>query len=195
MISSWPPCGSDINLPIANKVTFPVVLYFNETVKGLNSHTVSVETESDVSKDITWSPLSTNKFGCGQAWVTHLSIPHQELNSSKTYEVKIRSEDSQGITSLSGVPCSQPWSFSFRVSVCLDEKQSFGKITFTDESFCTIDTSLKSIQLLKSYFEVTKSDDEHPTSSKWKLEMIASEIAQYRELLTWAEWYVCPFPY
>ncbi|CAH1454177.1 unnamed protein product [Lactuca virosa] len=191
MVSSWPPCGSDINLPIANKVTFPIVLYFNETVKGLNSHTVTVETESDVSKDITWSPLSTNKFGCGQAWVRHLSIPHEELNSSKTYEVKIRSEDSQGITSLSGVPCSQPWSFAFRVSVCHDlqpdEGKSFGRITFTDESFCTIDTSLKSIQLFKSYFEVTKSDDEHPTSSKWKLEMIASEIAQYQELLTWAE--------
>lgn len=190
MVSSWPPCDSDINLPVASEVKFPVVLYFNEPVEGISSHTVIVQIEDDVFKDITWSPLSTNKFGCGQAWVTHLSIPHEKFNFSKIYEVKIKSEDSRGITSLSGVPCSWPWSFAFRVSVKdvqPDEGQSFGRIMLTDESFCTIDTNLNKTNLLKSYFELKTSDDDQITSSKWKLEMIDNEIAHYRELLTWAD--------
>ncbi|KAL4566092.1 hypothetical protein LXL04_030202 [Taraxacum kok-saghyz] len=189
MVSSWPPCGSEINLPIANKVTFPVVLYFNEFVKGITSNTVLIQINDDEFKDIAWSPLSMNKFGSGQAWVTHLTIPHEDLNSSKTYEVKIRSEDSREITSLSGVSCSRIWSFSFRVSVCHDvhPDEGFERIMFKDENFSTIGKSLNKVQLLKSYFELTKSDDEQPASSNWKSEIIASEIAQYRELLTWAD--------
>ncbi|KAI3672571.1 hypothetical protein L6452_38662 [Arctium lappa] len=193
LASFWPPPGSDLNVPRdldANKATFPVILYFNEPVEGVSCHTVTVQTEYDIYNNITWSPLSTNKFGCAHAWVTHMGIPHEELDSSKTYQVKISSEHYQGITSLSSVPLSEPWSFAFTVSICHDlqpaEGQSLGRLSLTDANFCTIDSNSNRTALLNSAFQFT-NDDEQPTSSKWKSEIIASEIAQYRELLSWAE--------
>lgn len=184
LVCSWPPNGSEII-----KTTFPVLLFFSEAVEGVNLHTVSVQVENDLLKNITWSPLSANKFECGQAWLTHLTLPFGEMNSSKIFEVKISSEDSQGIKSLNGVPCSQHWSFAFRVSACHDlqpQGQSLRRILMTDEHFSTADISSSVMSL--SNLELA-SDYEQPTSSKWKSEMIASEIDQYRELLSWAEWY------
>ncbi|KAL8215530.1 hypothetical protein R6Q57_022367 [Mikania cordata] len=184
LVSSWPPHGSEIT-----KTTFPIVLFFNEPVEGVNLDTVSVQVEDDVFKNITWRPLSANKFNCSQAWSTHVTIHLDENNSSKIFQVKISSEYSQGITSLNGVPCSQLWCFTFRVSVCNDlqlEGQSLRRILMTDEHLSTIDRTSNVMNLFKSYFELA-SDYEQPTPSKWKSEMIASEIDQYRELLSWAE--------
>ncbi|XP_076895003.1 geranylgeranyl transferase type-2 subunit alpha 1-like isoform X1 [Bidens hawaiensis] len=184
LVSSWPPHGFEIT-----KTTFPVVLFFNEPVEGVNLHTVSVQVEKDIFKNITWSPLSANTFKCGRAWLTHLTIPLGEINSAKIFQVKVSSEDSQGIISLNGVPCSQHWSFAFTVSVCHDlqpEGQSLARILMTDENFSTVDINSNVMNLFESYFELT-SDYEQFTSPKWKSEMIASEIDNYRELLTWAE--------
>ncbi|KAD1664215.1 hypothetical protein E3N88_42479 [Mikania micrantha] len=157
--------------------------------QSVNLDTVSVQVEDDVFKNITWRPLSANKFNCSQAWSTHVTIPLDENNSSKIFQVKISSEYSQGITSLNGVPCSQLWCFTFRVSVCNDlqlEGQSLRRILMADEHLSTIDRTSNVMNLFKSYFELA-SDYEQPTPSKWKSEMIASEIDQYRELLSWAE--------
>ncbi|KAI3726568.1 hypothetical protein L1987_66366 [Smallanthus sonchifolius] len=184
LVSSWPPHGSEIT-----KTTFPIVLFFNEPVEGVNLQTVSVQVEDAIFKNITWSLLSANKFKCGQAWLTHLTIPLGETNSSKIFQVKISSEYSQGIISSNDVPCSQHWSIEFRVSVCHDfqlEGQSLRRMLMTDENFCTVGINSNVMDLFKSYFELA-SDYEQPTSSKWKSEMIASELDQYRELLSWAE--------
>ncbi|KAK9080846.1 hypothetical protein SSX86_000605 [Deinandra increscens subsp. villosa] len=183
LVSSWPPHGSEIT-----KTTFPVILLFNEPVEGVNLHTVSVQVENDITKNTTWSPLSANKFKCGQAWLTHLTIPPGEFNSSKIFQVKISSEYPQGIISLNGVPCSRNWSFAFGVSVCHDvqpEGHSL-RISMGEENFSTIDVNSNMMNFLKSNFDLA-TDYEQPTSSKWKSELIASEIDQYRELLSWAE--------
>ncbi|PWA59141.1 RAB geranylgeranyl transferase alpha subunit 1 [Artemisia annua] len=185
LVSSWPPHGSDIN-----QVTFPIILYFDEPVEGVSSHTVTVQTENDIFKNVTWNPLSTNKFKCAQAWMTHLSIPHEEVNSSKKVQVKVSSEMSDGIISLCGVTSSRPWSFGFTVSVCQNPQPAEGqnrRLSYADESFCIVDTNSNSAGLLTSYFESKTSDYEQSTSSKWKSEMIATEIDQYRDMLTWAE--------
>ncbi|PWA57240.1 Leucine-rich repeat-containing protein [Artemisia annua] len=186
LVTTSPPHGSDVN-----QSTFPVVLYFSEPVEGISSHTVTVQTtENVIFKNITWTPLSTSNYKCGQAWMTHLSIPHEDLNSSKTVQVKISSEHSQGITSLSGVSCNRPWSFTFMVSVCHDlqpvEGQTIERISLTDGNFCAIDTNSNRTALIKSYFE-SSSDFEDPISSNWKSEMIASEIEHFRGALKWAQ--------
>ncbi|MFS7974784.1 putative protein geranylgeranyltransferase type II [Helianthus anomalus] len=186
LVSSWPTHGSEIT-----KTTFPIILCFNEPVEGVSLHAVSLQIENDLFKNVTWSPLSTNKFNHGQTWLTHLTIPQAELNSSKIFQVKISSESRQGIISLSGVPC-RPWSFTFTVLVSAShdlqnvEEHSLRRISVTDESFVKVDVNSNVADFLKSYLEVT-SDYEQPAPSKWKSEMIASEIEQYRELLTWAE--------
>nr|GEX06507.1 geranylgeranyl transferase type-2 subunit alpha 1 [Tanacetum cinerariifolium] len=186
LVSSWPPHGYDIN-----QVTFPVVLYFDEPVEGVSSHTVTVQTENDIFKNVTWTPLSTNKSKCAQAWMTHLSIPHEEVNSSKNVKVKVSSEMSDGIISLSGVTSGRPWSFGFTVSVCQNpqpaEGQNIRRLSYADESFCTVDSNSNRAGLFASYLESKTSDYEQSTSSKWKSEMIATEIDHYRDLLTWAE--------
>ncbi|GJU53753.1 geranylgeranyl transferase type-2 subunit alpha 1 [Tanacetum coccineum] len=185
LVSSSPPHGSDVN-----QSTFPVVLYFSEPVEGISSHTVTVQTtENDIFKNITWTQLSTNNHKCGQAWMTHLSIPLEDFNSSKTIQVKISSEHIQGITSLSGVSCNRPWSFTFTVSICYDLKpvgQIVERISLTDGNFCAIDTNSNRTALIKSYFE-SSSNFEDPISSKWKSEMIASGIHHFRDALNWAE--------
>ncbi|XP_071703066.1 geranylgeranyl transferase type-2 subunit alpha 1-like [Rutidosis leptorrhynchoides] len=187
LVSSWPLHGSEIT-----KLPFPVILYFNEPVEGVNSHTVNVQIDNDIVKDIIWGPLSVNKFTSGQAWVTRVTIPNEKLDKSKkSFQVKVSLDDFQGVTSLNGVPCSRIWSFSFTVSVCYDlqraEEQKFMRVSLTDESFCPVDTNVNRMVLVKPYFEVGKSDDEQVMSSKWKAEMIADEIDQYRELLSWSE--------
>ncbi|KAK1406702.1 hypothetical protein QVD17_38310 [Tagetes erecta] len=185
LVSSWPPHGSEIT-----KTTFPVVIYFSEAVEGVNLHTVSVQVENDILQNIIWSPLSANKFECGQAWLTHLTVPFREMNSSKIFEVKISSGDSQGIKSLNGVPCSQHWSFAFRVSAFPDlqpQGQSLRRILMTDEHFSPTDINSNAMMSLSNLYDELAGDYEQPTSSKWKSEMIASEIDQYRELLSWAE--------
>nr|GEY30382.1 geranylgeranyl transferase type-2 subunit alpha-like [Tanacetum cinerariifolium] len=121
--------------------------------------------------------------------MTHLSIPLEDFNSSKTIQGKISSEHFQGITSLSGVSCNRPWSFTFMISACYDLKpvvQIIDRISLADGNFCAIDTNSNKTALIKSYFE-SSSNFEDLISSKWKSEMIASGIDRFRDALNWAE--------
>ncbi|KAJ0519707.1 putative protein geranylgeranyltransferase type II [Helianthus annuus] len=146
----------------------------------LLDQTVKVDTPVLVSS---WPPHGSE--------ITKTTFPIILCFNEPVEGVKISSESRQGIISLSGVPC-RPWSFTFTVSVSAShdlqnvEERSLRRISVTDESFAKVDVNSNVADFLKSYFEVT-GDYEQPAPLKWKSEMIASEIEQYRELLTWAE--------
>lgn len=204
LVSAWPPHGSDICVPIdqdgcalppfsssqAKAGTFPVILYFNEIVEGVNSSTVTVETEKDGNMNLSWSPLSTNSFGCAQAWVTHLNFPNYEFHSSKAYPVKVTIGHSQGIISLNGVPYSRPSYVAFTVGTRPHdsqhaEGQCLGRISMRDESFCMNGTDNKdSSPLLNCLYPLITNEEDEPT---WNHEIIANEIAHCRELLSEVE--------
>ncbi|KAL9446951.1 hypothetical protein AB3S75_014590 [Citrus x aurantiifolia] len=112
LVSSWPTPGSDLILlgdrcldgcassPFTrfhlDSRTFPLVLYFNQAVEGVNSSTITVGSELNTNKDLVWKPLSSCNSKAAQVWVTQLNLPDGNTHSSKVFPV----EDSSPISSL-----------------------------------------------------------------------------------------------
>ncbi|KAH9756187.1 Geranylgeranyl transferase type-2 subunit alpha 1 [Citrus sinensis] len=112
LVSSWPTPGSDLILlgdrcldgcassPFTrfhlDSRTFPLVLYFNQAVEGVNSSTITVDSELNTNKDLVWKPLSSCNSKAAQVWVTQLNLPDGNTHSSKVFPV----EDSSPISSL-----------------------------------------------------------------------------------------------
>ncbi|XWS25390.1 hypothetical protein CRYUN_Cryun27aG0064500 [Craigia yunnanensis] len=98
LVSSWPAHGSDVLLPAdrshnvsvfcpfttlhSDSGLFPIVLYFNQSVEGVSSSTVTVESGFNKSEDLVWKPLSVSNSQAAQVWVAHLKFPTSELHSS-----------------------------------------------------------------------------------------------------------------
>ncbi|XP_059633620.1 geranylgeranyl transferase type-2 subunit alpha 1 [Cornus florida] len=203
LVSSWPSHGADLNVLVDSGLdgctlspftsfhpssgTFPLILYFNEAVEGVNSSTVTVESAYDANKDLIWRPLSMNTYRSAQAWVTNLSIPVEKSDSLKSYTVKVSLGHSQGIISSSGCRCAQPSCFTF--TVCVQphdmkhaERKSVEIIYWRDENFHHDETHFQQLSPIKSFNQL--KIDEEPTTSKWNLETIAKEIDLFRELLS-----------
>lgn len=210
LVSSWPPHGSDLLVPIDRSLdgcalpsitsfqstsgTFPVVLYFNEAVRGVNLTTVTIEAEYDSNSDLSWRPLSTNIFGCAQAWVAYLNYPNEKLHASKTYPVKVSLGYSQGITSLSGINYNHPSCIAFTLSLHSCDSRQFkdqteNRISWSDEKFHMYEAKSQNSSPLDLFYKLRINEDNEPTSCKWHAETIANEIAHYRELLSFSNWY------
>lgn len=205
VVSSWPPNGFHLHVPIndcldgcvrppVTSLDYPVVLYFNEFVRGVNSTTVTVEVEYDSNSDLLWRPLSTNSFGCAQAWVTYLNYPNEKLHASKIYPVKVTLGHTQGITSLSGIDYNQPSCIAFTVSLPYSDPQQFkddteNRISWSEENFYVYEASSRNPNPVDFFCKLRINEDHALTSSKWHAETIANEIAHYRELLSFSNWY------
>ncbi|WKA09708.1 hypothetical protein VitviT2T_027331 [Vitis vinifera] len=90
LVSTWPAHGSDIIVSAegcldgralspftsfhSDAGTFPLILYFNEAVEGVNSSTVTVKSVFTENKDLVWKPLAT-------MCVQPLSSKHAERQS------------------------------------------------------------------------------------------------------------------
>lgn len=206
LVSTWPPHGSDVHVPThcsaegctpspttsvhSSGGNFPVVLYFSEAVRGVNLTTVTIEVEFDTNSNLTWMPLSTNVFGCAQAWVAYVNCPNGEHHAAKTYPVKLRLGHSQGITSSNGVEYNHLSCIAFRVSILPGDsvhKENTGKRTlWKDDNFIPYETNRQNPSLLDLFFNLGIDEGSEPTASKWQAEAIANEIAHYRELLSFS---------
>lgn len=214
LVSTWPPNGSDFHVPTycsvkgfapprttsvhSSAVYFPVVLYFSEAVKGVNSTTVTIEIEFDTDSDLKWSPLSANVYGCAQAWVAYVNCPDGELHAPKAYPVTLKLGHAQGITSLNGTKYNHLSCIAFKVSILpsdLIDKENIGKRTsWKDADFIPYETNHENSSLLDMFFNMSIDEGREATASKWQAEAIANEIAHYRELLSFSNWYVCSIP-
>lgn len=208
LISSWPArdsnlillgdrCLDDCALSAFNTFrsdsgTIPLILYFNQAVEGVNSHTVSVESVLNTKGELTWKPLSTNNSQTAQVWVTHLNYPEVKLHSSEAYPVEVRVGHSQGIISSSGFHYNHPSRFAFKVfvrSVEKDPAEHGGEmISWRDENFLLYETSPQESNPLFSLDQLNIKDYHEQTSSVWRAETIANEIALFRELLSVINW-------
>ncbi|KAL6505208.1 hypothetical protein OROGR_025025 [Orobanche gracilis] len=193
-LSSWPPHASHLYLSLdgclkgrqslstleyhSKSRTFPLVLYFSDAVEGVSSSTVTVEYQA--ADSLIWKPLSANNLVYSQAWLTYLKFP-DEIHSLEAFPVEVTIGHTAGITSLSGMPCSQFCHLSFSVSVTSDDQKHFevqtaDRISREEGNFKALDTESQELNLAHSLskLEITK----------WSMEIISNEIARCRELLS-----------
>ncbi|KAK6141631.1 hypothetical protein DH2020_024634 [Rehmannia glutinosa] len=201
-LSSWPPNGSNLYLSLDGRLKgqqslpilhfqskarkFPLVLYFSEAVEGVSSSTVTVEYHDGDS--LLWTPLSANNFGFSQAWLTYLKFP-DEVPSSEARPVKVTIAHFPGITSSRGMPCSQSCHISFSVCVTSDDQehtevQSSHRISWKEENFKARATQSIEANLLHSFSKLEITKENKPSTPKWSMEIISTEIAHCRELLS-----------
>ncbi|KAL5777393.1 hypothetical protein ACOSP7_010319 [Xanthoceras sorbifolium] len=198
LASSWPAHGSDVMLlgdscpssPFtsfhSDSGTFPLILYFNQAVEGVNSSTVLVNYELNTIKDLIWKPLSANNSQTAQVWVTQLNFNGVE---PKAYSVEVSLGHSQGIISSSGFHYNHPSRFAFRVCAQLVEKgpaKGLGGdvILWRDENFHIYDAHSVESSSVISPDQLSIQNDHETTAFEWRTEAIAKEIDHFRELLS-----------
>ncbi|XP_022768469.1 geranylgeranyl transferase type-2 subunit alpha 1-like [Durio zibethinus] len=201
LVSSWPAHGSDVLVlgdrcnngsafsPFttlqSNSGSFPIVLYFNQSVEGVSSSTVTVESGFNNSEDLVWKPLSLSNSQTAQVWVAHLKFPTSELHSS----VKVSVGHSKGIISASGSQNSYPSIFSFKVHVQPIERDSSQgsvseSILWRGENFKVYGTQSEESIPIFSFDQLSMRNDHEPMASNWCAEALAKEIECFRELLS-----------
>lgn len=199
-LSSWPPRGSNLSLSIdhpnhqpplpmlyfqSKERTFPLILYFSEAVEGVSSSTVTVEFGNHGGDDLIWRPLSTNKIGFSQAWLTYIKYPDDSLEACY---VRVTVAHFPGIVSSGGMPCSQSCCITFTVSVRNDlehsEVPTTHKVSWNEENFRAHSTQSHDENLLHSLFKLDIAKENKPSTPKWSIETISNEIAHCRELLS-----------
>ncbi|CAA2977132.1 geranylgeranyl transferase type-2 subunit alpha 1 [Olea europaea subsp. europaea] len=204
LLSSWPPHGCCLYLSVDDYIgcgnlfprihfqskdrMFPIVLYFSEAVEGVNSSTVTIEYEYYSNDDVIWRPLSANRFGCAQAWLTYLNFP-DEVHFLKDSPVKVVVAQFPGIVSTNGVSFSQTSYIEF--SLCVPshdrehtEGQTIPRILWKNEKFHPHITESHDASLLNPLHQLKITEEGKSKSSDWSMKTIANEIAHCRDLLS-----------
>lgn len=206
LVSSWPACDSNLiilqdrflddcalspfNTFHSDSGTFPLIIYFNQAVEGVNSSTVSVESVLNVNSELTWKPLSTNNSVTAQVWVTYLNYPKLNVHS-EPYTVEVSIGHSGGIISYSGFHYTHPSRFAFKV-FARPVKTTIGHgvemISWQDGNFASYETSFEETNSSISLDQLNIKDDNEKTSPEWRAKTIANEIALFQELLSEINW-------
>lgn len=207
--SSWPIHGSSIILS-GNKCledsslsslcsfhydsqTFPLILYFNQAVEGVNSSTVNVESSFCTNNDLTWKPLSTNNSKMAQVWVTHIKFPDKNLHCSEAYHVEVSLGHSQGIISTSSFSYSHPTKIIFEVRLQYVETESTKElngttISWEEENFQKCETQSEEPNSVGFLNQLITNHYCETATSNWHAETVANEIALFQELLSEISW-------
>lgn len=205
LVSSWPPHGCNLSLSVdgsfgdcsfspftglqTNTRTLPLILYFSEAVENICSSTVEIECENIAINELIWRSLSGDGTGSAQAWLTYLNFPEEPAHSEKAYQVKVSLARSQGIFSSTGVHRGNSSHIEFTVSVPphpsahVDLKNE-GKISWSDESFCTHDAQFLESVLFNLFHLERAKIDKSIVDYQWNITTINNEIAHCRELLS-----------
>ncbi|KAH1261225.1 Geranylgeranyl transferase type-2 subunit alpha 1 [Glycine max] len=198
LVSSWPYHGSKITLigdnglhgfglsllsgTLSDTRTLPIILYFNQAVKGISSSTVAIKSEL-LKEELVWKPLSMNNSNTAQVWVVYLNLANLELQLLKTYSVEINIGHSKGIVSSNGNHYGDPSQISFKVFVQtsyteLTEGQGGKRTTWMDTNLQKIDHFQESDSI------VTADQNHHIPTSNWCTEEIVQEITKFQDLLS-----------
>lgn len=217
LISSWPIHGSDIFLtadgnmescmssplrifPLENVKhpgTFPLIIYFNQAVEGINPSTVTVEFIFNKNEDHIWRPLSSDNSRKSCAWVTYLKIPDSKFDAPKAYPVEVSLGYNLGIISSCGAHYCYPVWFEFTLNLLNNNSQHRERESIMemfvrkDDSFITDNALLQDPSPLSALFDQKGlNQDYEPSISKWQLDTLSNEIALFRELLSEMNWLV-----
>lgn len=210
LISSWPTNGSNIVLSnnvktndhisetISDYARFngilPIVLCFNQPVKGINSSTVSVQTSFTVNQYLTWKPLANGNTDESCYWMTHLKLPEKKSVVCISYPVEVTLDHCHGSIMASNYSeLSGSYKFKFILNINYTDLETLhdnlstemfvwedGKITLAPEVDCT--NSLNQLQLT--------INSEPAEVSKWCMETLSNEVSLFQELLSEMDWLV-----
>ncbi|CAN1195112.1 Geranylgeranyl transferase type-2 subunit alpha 1 [Linum perenne] len=166
LVSSWPIHGSDITLPAADSLSgcaspvnlfsfsskkFPLILYFNESVEGVNSSTVSVSDGLSSTTGLIWKPLSVSDSSqSAKVWATHFDLPDRDTDSSKAYQVEVKERILDEETSI------------FRELLdCKIGKLTLARLLTAYDLWRPFDKPVHSKEILELYSELMKLDPPH----------------------------------
>ncbi|KAL2939469.1 Geranylgeranyl transferase type-2 subunit alpha 1 [Bienertia sinuspersici] len=207
LISSWPASNSELVLSTnksasgcgvlpfssysSKEGTIPVILHFDQAVRGVNSATVAVRSALTEHKDIVWRPLTVDKYESAQTWVAMLNLSDFLLDYSVTYPVEVSMGESPQIISLSGGSLNHVFQFKFMVHFQQPdsenvEEQNVDAISWENSNFQKYEMNTAESNLV-SVFNQLQIDKDQGVASKWKVDMLANEIELFRELLSAAD--------
>uniref|UniRef100_A0A1D1XQU3 Geranylgeranyl transferase type-2 subunit alpha n=1 Tax=Anthurium amnicola TaxID=1678845 RepID=A0A1D1XQU3_9ARAE len=205
LVSSWPSDGSELLVSSNTCVEgckpfrlaynaphriFPVVLYFNQVVKGVNATTVTVESIFSKNDELIWQPLSTNNSAEARSWVTYLKIPDVTCNSPRIYSVKVNLGHSQGLVSSTGFPFSHTYRFGFTLDVsshgseCTGSDYDVKTVDWDDGNFYCSPSLLQNGLPNTPFEQLRITKDCEPLASKWHIESLSNEINLFQELIS-----------
>ncbi|TKW23162.1 hypothetical protein SEVIR_4G275400v4 [Setaria viridis] len=197
LIASWPCDGAKLSSSFVKEnveqntlssiwchslkeKTVPIVLYFNEPVKGLNQSSVKLKSDLDFGKDVHWRALSVTDSGYSNCWTTYLQITN-ECSSSQQYSVEVSIPSSDGIVSRSGSNYNCPVHFTFTIELISDDAQ--GIDLFDKPVAWNCSESLESHGNCKAIpFDPLKITSALVEDSNWHFERLTEEIDLFREL-------------
>ncbi|KAK4747508.1 hypothetical protein SAY87_014094 [Trapa incisa] len=205
LLSSWPANGADLiisgngcihaatgllsGLPIDLK-RFPLILYFNQSVEGIDSSTVNVEAEIYSNKDLTWKPLSPRNSCTSRVWVAYTDLSGIDLSSLSPQRIRVRLGHCAGIMSSNGFHLNKPVNIEYSIAgkyieIEPSERQENEIFSWTD------DDSYNSGELDESspialYMQAVE-DNHEAAASGWHIDIVTEEINHFRDLLTIAD--------
>ncbi|WCJ42780.1 Geranylgeranyl transferase type-2 subunit alpha 2 [Euphorbia peplus] len=203
LVSSWPAHGSDLimsgdgspesyaSFPLYKlqicSGRFPLILYFNQAVEGVNSSTVAVASGFSSNDALIWNPLSTNSSKAAQVWVTWFSFPDQDPHSYKEYHIDVTVGQCQGIISSSGFHYSNRSDFVFKLCIQpvkteLVDDLVTEKISWIDENFHLCEPHSVESNLLALLDHSSKNDEHQTVATTWQADIITEDIQNFREL-------------
>ncbi|KAJ1260413.1 hypothetical protein BS78_10G230200 [Paspalum vaginatum] len=192
LIASWPCNGAKFSSSLVKEKverdkpiwsrTVPVVLYFNEPVKGVNQSSVNLKSDLEFDKDFNWRPLSMTNSGYSNCWATYLQIAN-ECSSSQQYSVELSIPCSDDIVSRSGSNYNFPVLFTFTIELISNDTSQdtdlFDKPVAWDcsESFQSHgNRDPIPFDLLNNTTALVQED------TNWHFEKLSEEIDLFREL-------------
>ncbi|EHA8586515.1 geranylgeranyl transferase type-2 subunit alpha 1 [Cocos nucifera] len=207
LISSWPVPGSDLVLSTNDKVegyklfltsnfswcyffhkrTFPIILYFNQAVKGVSSSTVTINSVFVANENLIWRPLLTTSSREAHCWVTYLNIPDVNPSNLKAYSVEISLGRSEGIVSSNGSCYKYPVQFKFTIELNNNNLEQFDVVSIQELFGWNHDDVCHPSEIpdLNSFDQLKISEDhvaEGLKDKQWHLETLSSEINLFKEL-------------
>ncbi|KAM0900569.1 hypothetical protein ACQ4PT_020559 [Festuca glaucescens] len=162
----------------------PIVLYFDEPVKGLNSSNVKLNSDLVIGKDIQWRPLSVTDSGHSNCWVTYLEISNKECSSPQQFSVEVGIPCSDDMVSRSGSPCSSPVHFTFTIELSNSNDKPQDIDLFHEPISWNCSESFRSDgnPSCVAFDQVNISNTVVQENSKWHLEGLSDQIDLFREL-------------
>ncbi|KAL6603656.1 hypothetical protein ACP70R_044017 [Stipagrostis hirtigluma subsp. patula] len=161
----------------------PIVLYFDEPVKGLNPSSVKLKSDLVFAKDIHWRPLSVTDSGYSNCWTTQLEIAN-ECNGLHQFSVEVIIPCSDDIVSRSGSHYNFPVDFSFSIELigCGDTAEDIDLFRDPISWDCSEPFHPHGIYNSISFDQLKISSELVQEDSTWHLERLSDEIELFREL-------------
>ncbi|KAJ6805241.1 geranylgeranyl transferase type-2 subunit alpha 1 [Iris pallida] len=176
--SSYPNINYSLQMGI-----LPIILYFNQAVRGVNSSTVTVSSMFAKNEDLIWRPLSSSKSGGAHCWMTQLNISDANTSISEACSIEVIVGSSPDIISMSGSPYSQPLKLTFSVNIKSMHSEEPGDESGEELFLWNVNEELDGDSVAEIYFDKLSNTNAHvPEMFKWNVDTLTNEILHFKEL-------------